>query len=213
MVFIGVDPGQSGGIAILNADGSILDVFPMPATDQDLLDKLTPRVLMEGTGGRVHAVLERAGVMPKQGIVSAFTYGQNVGALKMALASAWIPFDQAAPAVWQRAMQCLSRGDKNITKRRAQQLFPQTKVTHAIADALLIAEYCRRLRGTYGKEEKREGQPPEARQEKRARARLGLESGGEKAESGRQRSIRRRIAKIRAQLWTAAATAGGPPRP
>jgi hypothetical protein len=39
----------------------------------------------------------------------------------------------------------MSKGDKNVTKRRAQQLFPQLKVTHAIADALLIAEYGRRV--------------------------------------------------------------------
>ena len=38
-----------------------------------------------------------------------------------------------------------SKGDKNVTKRRAQELFPGARVTHAVADALLLAEYCRRL--------------------------------------------------------------------
>ena len=33
--------------------------------------------------------------------------------------------------------------DKNVTKNRAQQLWPTIKVTHAIADALLLGEYCR----------------------------------------------------------------------
>jgi hypothetical protein len=42
-------------------------------------------------------------------------------------------------------MQCLTGGDKNISKRRAQELFPSLKITHAVADALLIAEYGRRL--------------------------------------------------------------------
>jgi hypothetical protein len=37
-----------------------------------------------------------------------------------------------------------TKGDKNVSKRRAQELFPQLKVTHATADALLIAEYGRR---------------------------------------------------------------------
>jgi hypothetical protein len=31
-----------------------------------------------------------------------------------------------------------------VSKRKAQELFPGIKVTHAIADALLIAEYNRR---------------------------------------------------------------------
>jgi hypothetical protein len=43
-------------------------------------------------------------------------------------------------------MSCLTKGDKNVTKSRAQELFPEVKVTHAIADALLIAEYGRRIR-------------------------------------------------------------------
>jgi len=41
-------------------------------------------------------------------------------------------------------MGCLTKGDKNVSKRRAQELFPALKVTHAIADALLIAEFARR---------------------------------------------------------------------
>ncbi len=40
--------------------------------------------------------------------------------------------------------QILTKGDKNVSKRRAQELFPALKVTHAIADALLIAEFARR---------------------------------------------------------------------
>jgi hypothetical protein len=46
--------------------------------------------------------------------------------------------------VWQGALECLSGGSKNVTKLRAQQLFPGEKVTHGSADALLIAEYGRR---------------------------------------------------------------------
>jgi len=38
-------------------------------------------------------------------------------------------------------MGCMTKGDKNVSKRRSQELFPQIKVTHAIADALLIASY------------------------------------------------------------------------
>jgi hypothetical protein len=42
-------------------------------------------------------------------------------------------------------MRCLTKGDKNVSKARAQELFPALKITHATADALLIAEYGRRL--------------------------------------------------------------------
>jgi len=56
-----------------------------------------------------------------------------------------IPFQAIAPGVWQRNMGCLSGGDKKVTYRKAQELFPKIRITHAIADACLIAEYARRL--------------------------------------------------------------------
>lgn len=62
----------------------------------------------------------------------------------MALTAAGIPFDEVSPAVWQKYLGCLTGGDKNVTKAKAQQLFPHITVTHAIADAILIGEYLRR---------------------------------------------------------------------
>jgi hypothetical protein len=35
----------------------------------------------------------------------------------------------------------MTKGDKNVSKRRAQELYPQLKITHSTADALLIATY------------------------------------------------------------------------
>ena len=47
---------------------------------------------------------------------------------------------------WQKYLGCLTKGDKNVSKAKAQELFPDLKITHAIADSLLIAEYGRRVR-------------------------------------------------------------------
>lgn len=151
MIFIGIDPGVSGGIAFLsdhNPHGRYPMVHKMPETERDLLDVL--RAGTFGMSGAVKAVLERvnAGVFGKagrMGVTSAFTFGRGVGRLEMALTAANIPFDYASANVWQKVMGCLSKGDKNVTKRRAQQLFPTVTVTHAVADALLLAEYCRRV--------------------------------------------------------------------
>ena len=154
-LFIGIDPGLSGGIAIVNREGIIAVVTKMPATDRDLFELLREyanRRLPSRSMSR--AVLERAASSPQMGVVSAFKFGLGYGALRMALTAAEISFDEATPMKWQRAMNCLDTRpkaarlgtkDKNITKRRAQQLFPQIKITHAIADALLLAEYCRRF--------------------------------------------------------------------
>jgi len=55
------------------------------------------------------------------------------------------PIIDVSPVKWQSALSCLTKGKKNVTKARAQQWFPKIKVTHGIADALLIAEYGRRV--------------------------------------------------------------------
>ena len=34
--YIGIDPGKHGGIAVMGADGEVLDVVKMPETPQDL---------------------------------------------------------------------------------------------------------------------------------------------------------------------------------
>jgi hypothetical protein len=39
----------------------------------------------------------------------------------------------------------MTKGDKNVTKRMAQQLYPDIKITHANADALLIHEYGKQI--------------------------------------------------------------------
>lgn len=146
MIYIGIDPGVNGGIAAVTAIGSVVTAIKMPETERELyrfLNGLRPSEIVVDRTRR--AVIEKAQPMPNQGVVSVFTYGRGYGALLMGLTAAGIPFDQVIAPVWQQAMGCRSRGDKNVTKRRAEQLFPRVKVTHAIADALLIAEYCRRL--------------------------------------------------------------------
>ena len=151
---IGIDPGLSGGIAVIAPPGMkprtiqgfiakevLIVAVKMPETEKDIFDFLSNT---KETCGEVFAILENVHAMPKQGVASTWKFGQNYGALRMALIALGIPFETVAPGVWQRRMGCLSKGDKNITKRKAQELFPGLKITHAIADALLIAEDKRR---------------------------------------------------------------------
>lgn len=140
MTTIGIDVGVNGGIAWIT-DGKPC-VEKMPDTLQDLWEVIVSISLEAGTGGiGVKAYIEQVASSPQMGVVSAFSFGRGYGNLEMALTAAGIPFDRVRPQEWQKHMKCMSKGDKNVTKRRAQELFPSLKITHATADALLIAQY------------------------------------------------------------------------
>lgn len=144
MIYIGVDPGGSGAIACLSDEG--VAFTKNSETETDVCDWLVENGLRDGYG--TCALIERVHSMPKQGVASSFKFGQSYGFLRGLLIACKIPFEEVSPVKWQTAMGCRSGGDKNVTKARAQQLFPKVKITHANADALLIAEYCRRQCGT-----------------------------------------------------------------
>ena len=136
---IGIDPGTSGGIAWIS-DGKPC-VEKMPETLQDLWELICD---IKADGDHFVAYLEQVHSSPQMGVKSAFTFGNGFGRLEMALTAAGIPFERVRPQVWQKSLGCMTKGDKNVSKRKAQELFPQLKITHATADALLLAEFGRR---------------------------------------------------------------------
>lgn len=151
--YIGIDPGLSGavvticrGAEMMRIDGqfsvrvqSVVTCIKGNETESDVAGFL--RTISEEMA---YAMIESVHSLPKQGIASSFKFGRSYGFLRGLLVALKIPFEEVSPQRWQKAMGCLSRGDKNVTKARAQQLFPQEKITHATADALLIALYCKR---------------------------------------------------------------------
>jgi Holliday junction resolvasome RuvABC endonuclease subunit len=141
MTFLGLDPGLSGSICAVCPSGDPI-AHKMPDTDKDLLDLLKSVIFSHD--GHATAILEEVSSSPQMGVVSAFTFGRGFGKLEMALLAAEIPYEKVRPATWQKALRCMSKGDKNVTKKKAQELFPRMKVTHNIADGLLIATYCQR---------------------------------------------------------------------
>lgn len=140
MIYIGIDPGVSGGLAMIAASGDAVAI-KMPPTHRDIYTWL----VAASSGNVSKGAIEFVRSSPQMGVSSAFTFGRGLGALEMALVAAGISFDHVLPRKWQQAMGCLSGGDKNVTKRRAQEMFPHLTITHAVADALLIAEWCRRF--------------------------------------------------------------------
>jgi hypothetical protein len=142
---IGIDPGANGAIAWIT-DGKPC-VEKMPETLQDLweiFESITHKEWVIGSHPDCKAYIEAVHSSPQMGVKSAFTFGQGFGRLEMALTAAGIPFERVSPQRWQKELGCRTGGDKNVSKRKAQELFPAMKCTHATSDALLIAEYGRR---------------------------------------------------------------------
>ena len=139
-LYIGIDPGKSGAIAFLPVDGDPWTV-KNDNTDHDLAEAVKDAI---GIYPQSYAIIERVHSSPQMGVRSAFSFGQSFGKLEMLLAALSVPYEAVSPSKWQGDMKCRTGGDKNITKAAAQRLFPNIKITHANADALLLAEYAKR---------------------------------------------------------------------
>ena len=143
--YVGIDPGTQGGIALVSTGGSF--AYPMPETERD-----TYSIFEEiSQHDNVFALIEDVHSMPGNSARSMFTFGRNYGMLRAFLISSYIPFETVTPTNWQKEFGLINRKltkteKKNTHKARAQELFPAIdKITHKIADALLIAEYCKRM--------------------------------------------------------------------
>lgn len=145
-VYLGIDPGKSGGLAVLF--GKEVNCTKMPDTEGDVLHWIRANASFDSV-----CVIEKVSGYIGEGQPGStmFVFGQGYGGLRMALLACAIPFEEITPQRWQKAIMQSSRGKaetktqwKNRCKARAQQIFPGVKVTLATADALLIALYCRR---------------------------------------------------------------------
>jgi hypothetical protein len=150
-VFLGIDPGVSGALAAVDSTGGLAYIQAMPDSETALWEAFGRLAAY-----RPRAILERVRSSPVMGRASAFTFGAGYGALRMGLVAAGIPFEEVSPVTWQRVMGVLvpgkqrpidavSKDKKNAHKARASELFPTITMSHTLADALLLAEYLRRM--------------------------------------------------------------------
>lgn len=153
--YMGADPGLSGAFALINGhDGEALDIIRGDATEHDQAFKLDDWNNNNRFQIRM-CLTEEVHSMPKQGIASSFKFGKSYGFMLGLLVANNIPHEFVTPVKWQNEMRCRSKGDKNVTKAAAQRIFSgQINITHRNADALLLAECCRRRMTSGGEDEK-----------------------------------------------------------
>jgi Holliday junction resolvasome RuvABC endonuclease subunit len=164
VIFVGIDPGLTGGIAVIDEKTTPIYVGAFKAVAgefsahafADMLNairQVNPVMILSNT--RIVVGVEKVHSMPGQGVSSSFKFGNTYGKIQGVLAAKHIPFELITPQAWTRVMLAGEPKDdkKNRGKNVAQRLWPELSlrenercrtVHSGMADALLIAEYLRR---------------------------------------------------------------------
>ena len=157
---IGIDPGLSGGICVME-DSIIKALHKMPVRPTGKkggseVDGTALAYLLVDFAGRddVLIVVEKVHAMPKQGVSSTFTFGEGCGVIRGVLETLCLPRNYTTPQQWVKVvLEGTPKGDKTTRGFRvAQGLWPNApfipegcKKPHmGLVDAALIAEYGRR---------------------------------------------------------------------
>jgi hypothetical protein len=157
-IFLGIDPGVSGGFAALLPNGTVMTA-KMPNDSLGICDFL----LMINDGPEIKAAIEKVGGWiggrargedkEKAGQPGShmFIFGKNVGRIEGVMAVYGIDPEEVHPNQWQkylsiprRAKQESKASWKRRCKAEAQRMFPSVQVTLNTSDALLIADWLRR---------------------------------------------------------------------
>jgi crossover junction endodeoxyribonuclease RuvC len=166
-MIIGVDPGGTGALVALDANGELIDTLLMPtlkvgtktgingAAIQAWLVKLKALAACAPFNDvKCHAFIELVNAMPSgppgakraMGVGSAFSFGKAAGLVEGVIQGACIPHTLVTPQAWKKHAGLIG-SDKDAARSRAIQLYPSCRILdlkgkgQAVADAILIARY------------------------------------------------------------------------
>ena len=154
MKIIGIDPGLSGAIAILE-NNKVLNIFDIPVMTEGKKNKrqlnsaLLVNLLKENINKEeeeVAVVVEQVNAMPGQGVTSMFNFGQTFGAIKGICAALEFPIYFVRPSKWKKHFELIN-SSKDSSRTKAIEMYP--KLSNQLAkkkdvnksDAILIARY------------------------------------------------------------------------
>ena len=153
MIIFGIDPGQTGAIAVLH-NGEIKRVIDMPTTarlhgkgQQVDAYTLTSELQAAASGhNQRRAIIEAVSAMPGQGVSSTFRFGEALGVVLGVLGALQMPVSWASPVRWKKAAGLYGK-DKDAARTLALQLHPEVadmltrKKDIGRADAICIAHF------------------------------------------------------------------------
>ena len=153
MRIIGIDPGLSGGIAILD-DLKIFDIYDMPIMSEgkknknqlnsaQLVNIIKKNII---SSGDTFLIVEQVSAMPGQGVTGMFSFGQSFGVIKGVCAALKLPVILVRPVKWKKHFNLLN-SEKDASRTKVIETYPyisselSKKKDANKADAILIAKY------------------------------------------------------------------------
>ena len=153
MKIIGIDPGLSGAIAILE-NNKVIKIFEMPVMAEGKKNKrqLNSAQLVKllknniSENEEVSVIVEQVNAMPGQGVTSMFNFGQTFGAIKGVCAALGLPIFFVRPSKWKKHFELIN-SSKDASRTKAIEMYPKLssqlskKKDVNKSDAILIAKF------------------------------------------------------------------------
>lgn len=146
MIYIGIDPGQKGAMALLTDTARFPEIIPY--NKEEYIARLR---LIFYEEAECICCIESVHALPRQGITSTWNFGVSYGWLLGMLDTLAIPYQPIAPYKWKNEFGLNSDKAQSITV--CKQLFPGIKLVRTersrkaddgMAEASLMALYAKR---------------------------------------------------------------------
>ena len=130
MRVIGIDPGLSGAIAVLDGK-KVLGLFDMPVMSEGKKNKRQlnsaqlVNIIKEFMNNKedIAVIVEQVNAMPGQGVTSMFNFGQTFGAIKGVCAALKLPIFFVRPSKWKKYFELIN-SSKDASRTKAIEMYP-----------------------------------------------------------------------------------------
>lgn len=151
MIKIGIDPGLSGAIVVLE-DDLPTEWYRMPTMKTGSANRVNAAALAAIIRRSIfddeetRAYVELVSSMPGQGVASMFSFGHSAGVIQGVLGAYRMPVKMVTPQAWKKRAGLIGK-DKEASRTLAIQMWPNWRdldkkgVGQAYADAAFIALY------------------------------------------------------------------------
>ena len=147
-LIIGIDPGCSGAIVVMDDKFQLIEWALMPTLKQGSSTRTNAPAMaaMLRNFDDAHAFVELVASRAGQGVSSSFSFGHSAGAIAGVLGALDIPTTMVTPQSWKKRSGLIGL-DKDAARSRAIQLWPAWRALdakgtgQAFADAALIARF------------------------------------------------------------------------